>query len=91
MRPFGLNDRTFDGNVIHLSIVVPWLPLVFKFGTGSARDGVYCSVGWEVVVELRRFWQVPFLWLVWFGFWLLDLVVLLWVSNLWRWWWVGYL
>ena len=77
--------------MIYLSIVISSLPLVFKFGTGSARDGVYCSVGWEIVVELWRFWQVPLRWLVWFGFWLLDLVVLLWVSNLWRWWWVDYL
>jgi len=91
VRPIRLDHWTFDNNVIHLSIVISSLPLVFEFGTGSARDGVDSSVGWEIVVELRRFWEVPLWLLVWFGFWLLDLGVLLWVSDLWQWWWVGYL
>jgi hypothetical protein len=54
VRPFGFGDRTFDGYVIDLSIVVSHLPFIFKVGVGTSRGGENCTMGGKVVGLLWR-------------------------------------
>jgi len=56
--PISLYDRAFDGNVVHLPIIVSTLPFVFEFGARSTCDGMDCSVSREVVALLWRLWLV---------------------------------
>jgi hypothetical protein len=49
MRAFGFGDRTFDGYMIDLSIVLSLLPFIVKVGVGTSGDGKNFSVDGEVV------------------------------------------
>jgi hypothetical protein len=52
--PFGFDDRTFDGHMIDLSLVVTPLPLVVEVNVRTSGDGENCTVGGKVVGLLRR-------------------------------------
>jgi hypothetical protein len=54
MRPFGLGDGAFDDNVVNLSIIVSFLPLVIKIGIGASGNCENCAMGGKVVGLLRR-------------------------------------
>jgi hypothetical protein len=55
VRPFGFGDRTFDSQMIDLSVVVSLLPLVLKVGIGASNDSEDCAMGGKVVALLWRF------------------------------------
>jgi hypothetical protein len=49
MRPFGFGDRTFDGYMIDLSIVLSLVPFIVKVGVRTSGDGKNFTVDGEVV------------------------------------------
>jgi hypothetical protein len=55
VRPFGFGDRTFDSQMIDLSVVVSLLPLVLEVGIGASNDSEDCAMGGKVVALLWRF------------------------------------
>jgi hypothetical protein len=49
-----LGDGAFDDNVVNLSIIVSFLPLVIKIGIGASGNCENCAMGGKVVGLLRR-------------------------------------
>jgi hypothetical protein len=54
VRPFGFGNRTFNGYVIDLSILVPSLPFIVEVGVGTFGDSENCTIGGKVVCLLWR-------------------------------------
>jgi hypothetical protein len=52
--PFGFSNRTFDGYMIDLSVIVSLLPFIVEVGVGASGDGEDCAMGGKVVGLLRR-------------------------------------
>jgi hypothetical protein len=52
--PFCFGDKTFNGHMIDLVVLVSSLPLVLEVGIGAFGDGEDCGVGGEVLALLRR-------------------------------------
>jgi hypothetical protein len=50
-----LVNKTFDGYVIDLSIIVSMLPFIVEVGVGASGDGEDCTMGEKVV---RLLWKL---------------------------------
>jgi hypothetical protein len=54
MRPFGLGNGAFDGNIIDLPVIISPLPLVIEISVGASGDSKNCAMGGKVVGLLWR-------------------------------------
>jgi hypothetical protein len=55
MKSFGLGDRTFDNNMIYLTIIVFASSFGFKVCVLTSGDCEYSAMGGERIRLLRRF------------------------------------
>jgi len=55
MRPFGFYDWAFDRYMIHLTIVISFLPFGVEIDVRASGYCVDSTVSWEIAALLRRF------------------------------------
>jgi hypothetical protein len=68
VRPFGLSDAAFDGNVIDLAVIVSHLPLGVKISVGAFGDCEDYAMDGESIGLLQRFADLWWRWWQWVGF-----------------------
>jgi hypothetical protein len=88
-----LGNRTFEGDVIDLVIIISTLALGFIIGIVASSDCEDCAMSWESFNFLLGFFDLWGRWWLWVGFCFhLEVgVILCWICYLWSWQWVCYL